>query len=100
MGFTVAGPGRFLASGHPGIGTDAFQELDRPLFGLIESIDGGRTWDPVPLSSEVDFHGIEAVQGNVYGFDSTSSRLLVSTAGGTTSDDRTTRQLGKEHLRN
>src|SRR3546814_6343042 len=93
MGFTVAGPGRFLASGHPGIGTDAFQELDRPLFGLIESIDGGRTWDPVSLSSDVDFHGLEAVHGNVFGFDSTSGRLLVSTDGGTTWDERSTRSI-------
>ncbi len=93
MGFTVAGPDRFLASGHPGIGTDAFQELDRPLFGLIESIDGGRTWDPVSLSSEVDFHGLEAVHENVYGFDSTSGRLLVSTDGGTTWDERSTRSI-------
>lgn len=88
MGFTVAGPHRFLASGHPGIGTEAFQELDRPLFGLIESTDGGRSWDPVSLSGEVDFHGLEAAHGNVYGFDSTSGRLLVSTDEGTTWDNR------------
>src|SRR3546814_9254351 len=55
MGFTVAGPGRFLASGHPGIGTDAFQELDRTLFGLVERIAGGRTWDPVSLARDVGF---------------------------------------------
>jgi hypothetical protein len=88
MGFTVAGPDRFLASGHPGIGTAAFQELDRPLFGLIESTDGGRTWEPISLSGEVDFHALEAAHGNVYGFDSTSSRFLVSTDGGSTWDER------------
>mgnify|MGYP003133799498 CR=1 FL=1 len=88
MGFTVDGPDRFLASGHPGIGTEAFQELDRPLFGLIESTDGGRTWEPVSLSGEVDFHGLEAAHGNVYGFDSTSGRLLVSTDGGSTWEQR------------
>jgi hypothetical protein len=90
MGFTVAGPGRFLASGHPSPGTAAFRELDRPLFGLIESTDGGRTWDPVSLSGEVDFHALEAAHGNVYGFDSTTSRFLVSTDGGSQWDERST----------
>lgn len=94
MGFTVAGPDRFLASGHPGIGTSAFQELDRPLFGLIESTDGGRTWKAVSLSGEVDFHGLEAAHGNVYGFDSTSGRLLVSTDGGNTWEDRSSLPIG------
>lgn len=88
MGFTVAGPDRFLASGHPAPGTAAFEELDRPLFGLIESTDGGRTWDPVSLSGQVDFHALEAAHGNVYGFDATTSRVLVSTDGGSTWDER------------
>lgn len=88
MGFTVAGPGRFLASGHPGIGTAAFRELERPLFGLIESSDGGRTWETVSLAGDVDFHGLEAVHGNLYGFDSTNGRLLVSTDGGNEWDER------------
>lgn len=90
MGFTVDGPGRLLASGHPSPGTPAFRELDRPLFGLIESTDGGRTWDPVSLSGEVDFHALEAVHGNVYGADSTGSRFLVSTDGGSTWEERST----------
>lgn len=38
MGFTVAGPDRFLASGHPGPGAD----LPEPL-GLVESRDGGQS---------------------------------------------------------
>jgi len=94
MGFTVAGPDRFLASGHPGIGTQAFQDLDRPLFGLIESTDGGRTWEPMSLSGEVDFHGLEVAHGNVYGFDSTGGRLLVSTDGGSTWDERADLPIG------
>lgn len=88
MGFTVASSDRFLASGHPGIGTTAFQELDRPLFGLIESTDGGRSWEQVSLSGEVDFHGLQALHGNVYGFDSTSGRFLVSTDGGNEWEER------------
>ena len=38
MGFTIAGPNRFYASGHPGEGTD----LPNPV-GLIASTDHGRT---------------------------------------------------------
>ena len=88
MGFTIDDADRFLASGHPAIGTAAFRVLDRPLFGLIESTDGGRSWQPVSLSGEVDFHGLEAVHGNVYGFDSTSGRVLVSTDGGIEWEER------------
>jgi hypothetical protein len=39
MGFAVAGPDHFYASGHPGEGAD----LPNPV-GLIESTDAGRTW--------------------------------------------------------
>jgi hypothetical protein len=42
MGFTVAGPGRYLASGHPGLHVDQAQPV-----GLIETTDGGVTWTPV-----------------------------------------------------
>ncbi len=39
MGFTVAGPDHFLASGHPGEGQGGHSSV-----GLIESTDGGQTW--------------------------------------------------------
>jgi hypothetical protein len=45
MGFSVAGPDHFYASGHPGQVSD----LPNPV-GLIESKDGGQTW--APLSSK------------------------------------------------
>lgn len=53
MGFSVslAEPGVFFSSGHPGQGLD----LPNPV-GLIVSRDGGRTWQPVSLTGEVDFH--------------------------------------------
>ena len=38
MGFTIAGPDHFYASGHPGPGSD----LPNPV-GLVESTDAGRT---------------------------------------------------------
>lgn len=73
MGFTVAGPNRYLGSGHPGV------ESDGPsMLGLIESRDGGHAWRPVALSGQVDFHILRVAGRRVYGFDSTSGRLLVS----------------------
>lgn len=81
MGFTVVGDDHFVASGHPSLGTEAFRELDRPLFGLIETTDGGSTWEQKSLSGEVDFHALEAAHGQLYGFDATNSRFLVSDDG-------------------
>ena len=62
MGFTVAGPDHYLASGHPGEDQDAPGNL-----GLLESTDGGRTWDSVSLLGQADFHSLEARHGRVYG---------------------------------
>jgi len=74
MGFTVVGPARFLGSGHPDL-QDA--ELP-PLLGLIESGDGGRTWEPISLLGETDFHALVFRHGLVYGYDATSERFMVS----------------------
>lgn len=73
MGFTVAGPNHFLASGHPGPRSDQPAHL-----GLIESTDAGKTWKNVALSGEVDFHSLDHVKGGVYGYDSQSAQLMVS----------------------
>ena len=51
MGFTVIGRDRFLGSGHPDFRTDL-----PPLLGLIESNDGGRSWEPISLLGQADFH--------------------------------------------
>jgi photosystem II stability/assembly factor-like uncharacterized protein len=77
MGFTVIGPDEFLGSGHP----DARADLP-PLLGLIRSEDGGRTWKSISLLGEADFHVLRAAGRQVYGFDSTQARLLVSGDGG------------------
>lgn len=74
MGFTVAGPGRFLASGHPGPGQDGPSSV-----GLIESTDAGQTWETLSLSGEADFHALEYRHGRVYGLNSMTGQLLVST---------------------
>jgi hypothetical protein len=64
MGFTVAGPDHFYASGHPGPGTD----LPEPV-GLIESADGGRTWALRSRQGQSDFHAFTASSAGVVGFD-------------------------------
>jgi len=77
MGFTVAGPNRFLGSGHPDV-AGVHRGLPTRL-GLIESTDAGTSWRDVSLSGEVDFHGLAFAHDRVYGWDSTSGRFMVST---------------------
>lgn len=76
MGFTVAGPDRFLGSGHPDV--PSRRAGQPPLLGLIESTDAGKTWENLSLSGEADFHGLAFAHGQVYGSDSTSGRFMVS----------------------
>ncbi|MGH3080565.1 MAG: F510_1955 family glycosylhydrolase, partial [Gaiellaceae bacterium] len=83
MGFSVAGPDRFIGSGHPDLRSDL-----PPHLGLIESTDAGRTWEPVSLLGEADFHVLRAAGRHVYGFDSTNSRLLASSDSGRTWSER------------
>lgn len=71
MGFTVIGPGHFLASGHPG------EDQGGPAnVGLIESTDGGRSWQTLSLAGEADFHALDAKHGMVYGYN--AGQLMVS----------------------
>ena len=73
MGFTVVGPRTFLGSGHPDPAVD-----DEVLAGLVESRDAGRTWTPLSLRGEADFHALVARHGRVYGHDATSGAVMVS----------------------
>lgn len=76
MGFTVAGPDRFLGSGHPDV---AGMQAGQPgRLGLIESSDAGRSWSNRSLAGEVDFHALAYAHGQVYGWDAASARLMVS----------------------
>jgi hypothetical protein len=88
MGFTVTGPDRFLGSGHP----DGREDLP-PFLGLIESTDAGRTWKPVSLLGERDFHVLEAAGPRIYGygsdFESREAGLLMSDDGGRSWEKRT-----------
>ena len=73
MGFTVVGPDRFLGSGHPDVRDDL-----PPLLGLIESTNAGRTWRPVSLLGEADFHVLRFAGSRVYGYDASNARLMIS----------------------
>lgn len=73
MGFAVAGPDRFLGSGHP----DLREDLP-PLLGLIRSDDAGRSWRSVSMLGRADFHRIRLVGSDVIAIDSTSGLLMVS----------------------
>jgi hypothetical protein len=84
MGFSVAAPGRFVGSGHP----DPSQSLP-PNLGLIESRDGGRSWQNISLSGQADFHVLRSAGRTVYGVDSGTGRLMVSTDGGREWNERT-----------
>ena len=76
MGFTVVGPDTFLGSGHPDV---AGMQAGQPgLLGLIESTNAGASWDSLSLSGEVDFHVLAYAHDRVYGWDSTSGRIMVS----------------------
>ena len=79
MGFAVAGPDRFIGSGHP----DLREDLP-PLLGLIESTDAGGTWRSVSLLGDADFHSLAVSGDRVYGYDATGERFMASTDGGRT----------------
>lgn len=78
MGFTVAGPGDLLASGHPDLRVEELLAEGRPPhLGLVHSADG-ETWQPLSLLGDADFHSLVAAHDRVYGFDSTGGRFMVS----------------------
>ena len=82
MGFTVVGPNHFLGSGHPDANDSRLRAAGKPpLLGLIESTDGGRTWNSLSLLGEADFHSLVAAHDLVYGYDATGGRLMVSADG-------------------
>lgn len=77
MGFTIVGPDRFLASGHPVPGEGA-----SPHLGLIESRDAGQSWTPISLQGEADFHVLRFAHDRVYAYDGLGQRLMLSEDGG------------------
>ena len=71
MGFTIAGPGHYYASGHP----NAVMELPQPL-GLIESTDAGQAWTVLSRGGESDFHTLAQAGDAVLAFDSQLRRTV------------------------
>ena len=79
MGFTVVGPDHFLGSGHPDFRDKQLTVPNkRPLLGLVESRDAGRSWQPRSLLGEADFHALEVAHGLVNGYDATGQRFMVT----------------------
>lgn len=74
MGFTIVGPNHFLPSGRPGPHDDQPSNL-----GLIEGTVAAQNWTALSLSGEADIHGMEAKHGSVYGYDSQSGQIQIST---------------------
>lgn len=85
MGFSVVSENRFIGSGHP----HPSQQDQPPNLGLIESRDGGKSWRNISLPGEADFHVLESAGSRVYGFDGTQGRLMVSSDGGRSWQQRT-----------
>ena len=78
-------PGELIASGHPqGGGSGLPEDL-----GLIRSADGGATWEPVSLLGEEDLHALDVRGGVVAGQPVEAERVLVSTDGGRSFEERT-----------
>jgi photosystem II stability/assembly factor-like uncharacterized protein len=77
MGLAGTG-GLLVASGHPGAGST----LPDPV-GLIGSADGGRTWQTVSLTGEIDFHAL-AVDGDRVAGSATAGQLMYSEDAGRT----------------
>ncbi|MHA6631425.1 F510_1955 family glycosylhydrolase [Pseudonocardia sichuanensis] len=73
MGFVVAGPDLFLASGHPDV-----REPGPPHLGLIRSTDRAQTWANVSLAGEADFHSLTVTGATIYGLNSTDGLVMRS----------------------
>jgi hypothetical protein len=79
MGMTgVPGTGRLVSSGHPGASSD----MPNPL-GLMSSADGGRSWTPMSLAGQVDFHALATDGDLIAGFDGVQG-IRLSRDGGRT----------------
>lgn len=76
MGFTIAGPDQFLASGHPAPGS-----TDPNPLGLIASTDRATTWSPLSLAGSSDLHAIDTAGSTIHAYGA-DGQILSSTSGG------------------
>jgi Sortilin, neurotensin receptor 3, len=97
MGFTVLDANSFLGSGHPDV-KEAREKGLPPLLGLIASRDAGKTWTPISLLGEADFHVLRSAGDRIYGFDATNLRLMVSEDAGRTWEERSLPRFPPEPL--
>jgi len=79
MGFTIAGPDRFLGSGHPDL-----REPGPPHLGLIRSTDRAQSWQPVSLRGDADFHALSTAAASIYGWNSRQGVVMRSDDDGAT----------------
>lgn len=84
MGFSIPEQGRFIGSGHPDPGDSG----SPPNLGLIESSNGGESWDQVSLEGAADFHVLRSSGDAIYGFDGAGGRLMASADGGREWDEQ------------
>jgi photosystem II stability/assembly factor-like uncharacterized protein len=77
MGFTSAGSGRYVASGHP----DPRESGLPSNLGLVESHDGGASWRGIAFYGAADFHVLEAREDRVYAYDGQAGILRTSADG-------------------
>lgn len=71
MGFTIAGPDDFLASGHP----DPASNVPNPL-GLISSKDRAQTWQTMSLGGTDDLHSIDTAKGIIYAYGAAGEVMM------------------------
>lgn len=79
MALALSSDGSLLASGHPAMDADHLRvEGEPPHLGLVRSFDEGRTWEPISLLGEADFHALIVTEGEILGAEATSGTLLAS----------------------
>lgn len=78
MGFTIAGPDEFLASGHP-----ASDSSEPNPLGFISSDDRANSWTSLSFRGQEDFHSIDVAGDKVYAYGA-EGQVLASADGGRT----------------
>lgn len=78
------GTDHLFASGHPGRSSTAPNPL-----GLIESTDGGQSWETKSLSGEVDFHALTTDGNLLVGFDTVNGIRTSTDSGASWTDGAT-----------
>jgi len=76
MSMTKLDDGRLMASGHPDLRSDEHRrEGLPPHFGLVESTDGGESWQELGGLGENDFHALAPTPDGIYGAESTTGTI-------------------------